>query len=282
MTEMYSRNLMNSAIAILLPTVLLLGACGSPPPRQPAAQERAQKTEQAAYRAIREGDMARAREMFALAETMQRALENIHAASQDAINLATVLHKMGNSDAALQKLDILLADSASLVPEDLKAAAAFRKAIIQTDGGKLEEANSSINRALSWCRADCPFNSGLKNLQARIALQQGQNDMALTLATAVYANSNFPEEQANAYRIAASAELALGKHEAAKTHFHEALRLDKELAISSRIADDLEGIASALQKLGNQKESNLYAQRAAEVRHAKKQLKDNPALKSLP
>ncbi len=261
--------------------LLMLVACGSPPPRQPEALDRARKTEQAAYRAMREGDLPRARELFAQARTMQQALENIADASLDTINLATVLHKLGKDADALQALHAILTEANHLVTEDMKAAAAFRSAVILLDGNRLQEAADSITLANRYCHNNCVLQPGLKNLQARIALQQEKPEEALALASQVIGNGSMPEEQANANRTAAMAALVLNKPALALQYYETALQLDKSLALSGRIAEDLEGSAAALQKLGKPELAAGFTQRAADVRSAYKLLQEHSTSKSV-
>src|SRR5512139_726382 len=91
--------LFNHLISAVL--VLSIAACGSAPPRQPMALEQARKADQAAYRALRDGDLPRARELFKQSMLMQQSLDNPAASATAAINLSSVSHKLGDDGAAL-------------------------------------------------------------------------------------------------------------------------------------------------------------------------------------
>src|SRR5512146_1023225 len=134
---MTDRLLQRSAPILLL---LLLAACGGAPLRQPAALEQAAKTDQAAHRAMRDGDLQRARELFRQSMLMQQALDNAPARAQAAINLASVNHKLGDDQAALAVLEPILTEDQPPYPAELRAAAALRKGIILADAGKPAEA----------------------------------------------------------------------------------------------------------------------------------------------
>lgn len=256
------QRIINAALAVLL---LSVAACGSAPPRQPAAIEQASKADMAAHRALRDGDLMRAREMFRQTMLMQRSLDNYPASAMAAINLSSVTHKLGDDGAALLLLDDILADSTTLIPSELRAAAAFRKGIILVDMGKVPEAESALQLANNECNNRCAYAAGINNLRARFTLQKGEFATALEMAKSGMGGGADKEERANAQRVAGAAELALGLHESALAHYQAALEQDKKLALSSRIAEDLKGMAKALENLGRKAEADIFARRAEAV-----------------
>ena len=253
--------------------LLLMSACGSAPARLPTAIEQAQKADQAAHRALRDGDLKRARELFKQSMLMQQALENIPETAMSAINLSSVNHKLGDEGTALGLLDDVLADKTMLISVELRAAAAFRKGVILADTGKTEEAAVALQLAKQLCNAQCAFVAGMNNLQARLLLDKKEYAAALAIVKGVMNAGAEKEEQANALRLAGAAETALGLHDAALTHYTAALELDKELALSNRIAEDLQGISKSLANLNRQAEAEAYAHRAASVTVAAQKLK---------
>ena len=108
----------------------------------------------------------------------------------------------------------------------------------------------------------------MNNLHARLSEEKGEYAEALALAKSVMNGSAEKDELANAQRIAASAEAAMGQHNAALAHYQAALQLDKELGTSARIALDLQGIAVVMEKLGRKPEADEYSRRAAAVTEA--------------
>lgn len=256
------QRIINTALAVLL---LAVAGCGSPPLRQPAAIEQTSKIDMAAHRALRDGDLIRARELFRQSMLMQQSLDNNPASAMAAINLSSVSHKLGDDGAALLLLDDILADRTTLIPSELRAASAFRKAIILVDMGKMAEAELALKQANNECNNRCAYAAGINNLHARFSLQKGEFATALEMAKSGMSGGGDKEEQANARRVAGAAELALGQHESALANYQAALELDKGLALSSRIAEDLKGMAKALGNLGRKAEADIFARRAEAV-----------------
>lgn len=244
--------------------VLLLASCGSASQRPPVALEQAQAADKSAHRAMREGDLVRARELFAQSLALQQSLDNLAGSATALINLATVSHRLDDDAAALRLLDRILADGALSYPAELRAAAAFRKAVIFADTGRPVEAETALALAAKECAQPCKLRPGMDNLRARLALLKGELAAALELAKQAMAGAE-KEELANARRISAAAEAALGLHDAALGHYQAALELDKEQGLSARIAEDLNGIAQALRQLGRKEEAEGYARRATAV-----------------
>jgi len=267
---------------VVLALILSVASCGSAPPRQPVAVEKAKRADHEAHRALRDGDLNRARELFNLSMHYQMSLDNRSASATAAINLALVSHKQGDDNAAVGLLDGILADSSVQLPAELRAAAAFRKSIILTDMSKLAEAESALQSAYQECNKQCLFVSGMNNLRARLALLKGDFAVALSAASAVINSGAEKEEVANARRICAASESALGHQEPALAHYQAALELDKELALSPRIAEDLHGIASVLLKLGRTTEAELFLKRAESVTTANRALPAKSTNKPVP
>jgi tetratricopeptide (TPR) repeat protein len=266
-----------NAIRFCVYSALLLSlvACGSAPPRLPLAINQAKKADQEAHRAMRDGDFYRARDMFKQSLLIQQSLENIPAGAIAAVNLSSVSHKLGDDRAALDMLDGVLDDHSGLVTSELRAAAAFRKGVILADSGKPGDAEMALQLAMKECNKHCEYLPGVNNLHARLMFEKGDFTSALAIATEVIHAGGEKEEQANAHRIAAAAEAELGHHEAALAHYQATLDLDKELALSVRIAEDLKGISKVLQKQGRIPESDDYAHRAESVENAARMLHGN-------
>jgi tetratricopeptide (TPR) repeat protein len=280
------RKLKFESKSALLCMLLFLAACGSPQPRVPVLVDQTRQTELAAHRAMREGDLARARELFSQSLLLQQSLDNAPGAAMDAINLATIFHKQGDDKTALLQLDRILADGAAGYPPELRAAAAFRQAVILADGGEKNQimaVASALQMAENECPKPCAYAPGIANLRARLALQKGDYTTALKLAKVTLdAAGNEKEELANARRISAAAEMALGRHELALAHFMAALDLDKALGISSRIVLDLNGISRVYEQLGRKSEAESYARRASAVIEAKRSLAGGAMKKTVP
>lgn len=269
-------------VLVLILLLLALAACGSAPLQRPVAVERAKKVDLEAHRALRDGDLSRARELFSLTLQYQRSVDNRAASAMAAINLAVVAHKLGDDGSALALLENVLVDKIPQVTADLRAVAAFRKAIILTDTGKATEAESAIHQATLECNKHCSLVPGINNLRARLALGKKDFTAALAAAAVVISSGADKEELANARRISGASESELGHLEIALSHYQAALELDKELALSSRIAEDLKGIAGVLLKLGRKDEADVYTRRAESVISAFNNLPVKAFNKSVP
>jgi tetratricopeptide (TPR) repeat protein len=203
---------------------------------------------------------------------MQQSLDNQAASATAAINLSYVSHKLGDDSTALVLLDSILSESSTLIPSDLRTAAAFRKGIILADSGNIAEAESALQLANLSCSKQCTYTSGMNNLRARLALDKGDFETALSTAKNVINAGAEKEEVANAQRIAAAAESTQNHNEAALLNYQAALELDKELALSARIYEDLIGMARVLEKLGRKPEADDFARRAEALKAASRML----------
>lgn len=262
--------------------LLLLGlaACSSaPPPRLPPALEQAQAADRDGHRAMRDGDLAVARNLFEQSLRLQQSQDNLPGVATAANNLAAVYHRMGNDAMALRLLDGILGDPLTPYTAELRTAAAFRKAVILVDS-KNREAPAALDAAAQLCSGSCEFAAGIYNLRARMALGKGDYATAIKLAKdAADASGKHKDELANAKRYSADAEAASGQQPLALENYLAALELDKQLGISGRIAEDLDGVARTLAQLGRKDEAASYARRAAAAHEA---LHDKPVRASVP
>jgi tetratricopeptide (TPR) repeat protein len=247
-----------------------LAACSSaPPPRQPAMFEQASTLETEGYRMMRNGDAAAARDLFEQELRLQQSLDNLPGIATAAINLSTAYHRLGNDEPALRLLDGIGGDAQIPYPAELRATALFRKAVILLDAGKTGEAAAALDAAENLCSGSCRLAAGLRNMKARMALSKGEYAAALDLAKAAAdAAGDQKSELANAQRIRAAAESALGQYGPALQHYQAALEIDKQLGLGGRIADDLDSVARTLVQLGRKEEAAGYARRAAAAHNA--------------
>lgn len=256
--------------ALLLSVPLLwLSACGSSaPPRPPVAVERAANADREAKRALRDGDLPVARNLFEQSLRLQQSLDNLPGVATAAINLASVRHLMGGDEAALSLLDGILQDKQTPYPPELRALAAFRKAVILVDGGG-KDAAAAVEAAAQLCGRSCEYSAGLDNLRARMAFSAKDYVAASAYAkSAADAAGDSKEELANARRNQAAAETALEQPAQALEHYLAALDMDKQTGRTGHIAEDLAGASRALEKLGRKDEAASYARRAAAAQNA--------------
>lgn len=245
----------------------MLTACGSAPtPRQPQALEQVQAANKDAQRALRGGELLRARHDFAKTLGLQQSLDDAAGAAITLINLATVTHQLHDDQAALSWLDKILLEEAPIYPPESRLIASFRKAVILTNLARLSEAESNLDLSEKLCEKKCTLHLGIDALRARLLLLKGDAEGALALAQAASKAAEADEdEQANVLRVAAAAEEKLARHASAFQHYQAALGMDKSLSLSPRIAEDLNGMARTSTQLGHVREAAIYARRAAIV-----------------
>ncbi|MDP2806161.1 MAG: tetratricopeptide repeat protein [Gallionellaceae bacterium] len=263
----------NAIYKIWLLTVLFtVTACGSstPPPREPQLLEKLHAAEKDARHALNGGELQRAQHSFNKALILQQSLDDTAGAATTMINLATVAHQLHEDEAALAWLDKILLERAPLYPADSQLTAAFRKAVILTNLGRFGEADTSLQLAEKSCEKKCSQRFNIDTLRARIFLLNGNAETALALAQIVgKAVEAGKEEQANALRVQAGAEEKLQRYADALTHYQSALEMDKPLGLSSRIAEDLNGLARTAKLLGREQDAAAYARRASLVNETK-------------
>jgi tetratricopeptide (TPR) repeat protein len=259
---------MNRILLLSLPLLLLFACDGTAPPKPPAAVERASSADREARRALRDGDLPVARNLFEQSLRLQLSLDNLPGVATAAINLASVYHRMNNDEMALRLLNSILQDKLVPYPAELRTMAAFRKAVILVDSDS-KDAPAAVEAAAQLCAKSCEFTAGLHNLRARLALAGKDYAAAAGYAkSAADTSGDSKEELANARRNAAAAEYALGQPAPALEHYLAALDLDKQLGLPRRIAEDLGGVSRALEKLGRKDEADSYARRAAAAQDA--------------
>ncbi len=245
----------------------MVASCSSPPPpRPPAPLEQMNAVDKAASRAARDGDWLAARTLFEQSRRLHQAQDDVAGSAAATISLASVYHRLGKNDTALQLLDGIVSDTSLPYPAQLRSVAAFRKSVILADDGQQSAAAAALEDAVQNCSRSCELMAGIANLRARLALAKKDYASALAMAKeAADAAAGDKSELANARRYAGDAEIGLQHNERALENYLAALELDKQLGLSGRIAEDLDGAAKALDRLGRKQEAETYARRAAAV-----------------
>ena len=254
-------------IGFILLMTGILAACGSAPvARPPQAFEQALAADKDARRALRSGDLSRAKNDFAKALALQQSLDDAAGSATSLINLATVNHQLYDDKAALAWLDKILMEKVVMYPPELYLTASFRKAVILTNMTRVSEADAALQLSEKQCENKCMLRFGINTLRARLTLLKGDAEGALLLAQALSKEVDAgKEEQANALRVVAAAEEKLARNESALQHYQSALEMDKSSGLSMRIGEDLTGMARVSTLLGRNLEAAVYARRAALV-----------------
>jgi len=254
----------------LLILVAFLTACGSPAPRLPDAIQQARTLDKDARRALLAGDLLRAQYNFTKVLALQQSVDDSAAVAITMLNLATVAYQLQDQQAAFAWLDKIILEQAGVYPKEARLTAFFRKAVFLANAQKLTEAELALQSAENFCVQQCTEYYGLKVLQARLLLLKGDVKNAHALATELSKQSAIDStELANAIRIQAAAEEKLALNTEALKHYQTALEMDKKLALSSRIAEDLLGLSRVASTLGKSEEAVIYSRRAELLIHSK-------------
>lgn len=245
---------------------LLLSACSSAQPPLSARQAKAVEFNQRATSAFQRGEYQTASDLYELSLQVDASIENVDGMAINLLNLARVHQALGQPERAMRYLDALLNEKALHFRTSHLASAAMYKAALQLQSGNVEQAQQSLNQAISWCTADCDLQGPEANLRAALALHNREAAQALHWAgRAVSANSKVPMEHANALRLLGQAKLLNGDVDGALVDLDRALLEDKQLGLPEKIALDLNLLAQASDKKGNQELAGHYRSRAARV-----------------
>lgn len=265
--------------------VLLSVACAQTPRQKPPAQL------QLAERNNLLGMAAESRQKFAAAEIefmeayrRYSAVENYRGMVTALVNSSRLYRRQGN----LAGTEAVLKQAEQLVPQapELEAEVSFEMAKLALAKGEPVLAVNWAERAVqSAVAAD---RGRMLNLQAIACLQLSELPRARDLALAALKASRGVadrREEANALRLLGDIDYAAKLYPESREMYQAALPLDKELALSVRISDDLRGIARSLAATGELEAAAAYFQRSFAINMAERELgrgvKDLESLREL-
>jgi len=250
-----------------------LAACGSVSPQSDAQarRERLVDLNDRAGAAVGRGELTRAVVLYREALRLAESVEDFRSVGINTLNLSAVYQALGETGPAQRALDRVLA-----APERfgrlLVAEASGRKAYLALQARDADMAAEWLARAESECGApDCRIQAALLNLRAQLALERGAAGESRAMAARALAASQASgnrEEEANALRVDGRAAAALGEHAQAVASLSQALALDKQLALPTKIALDLLALAEVELERGARDPARDYAQRALDVSRA--------------
>lgn len=260
-------------LRVLLTSVLALQllACSAPPGKPSnLAQVQWGAQHQNAARALRRGDPVSALASYEAALAAAESVEDFESSAVALLNLATVHSQLEQTEAALARVDRILARPA-LFSVGAQAQAAARKALLLVDQGQIDQALQWAERGLVLCPSDCALAPAMNNLRAHAALSSGNLEPAFGLAmqaAGLAAAAGLPAEQANGQRLAGRALSQQGQHERAAQLLAQALLLDQTLGLPDRIAADLQYSAQNELRRGQKRAAKAFLERALVVSQA--------------
>jgi tetratricopeptide (TPR) repeat protein len=252
-------------LAALAVATLFAASCGGNIASRPSsAQLQAINHNQRGIRLETQGEHERALEEFGAALRLNAAIDNRDGTMVALVNSARVHRLRGNLNEARAHIDraIKMASPGS----EIYAEASFEKALISLASDNPDEALKWASAALD---ADKGENRGGRlNLIARITFQRGNVEEARQmLGEALKFNQEKGKraEEANSHRLLGDIHSALKRPQEAIISYGKALTIDKELGKSTKIADDLRGLAGQSVAAGDTGQGERYWLRAFEV-----------------
>ena len=253
------------ARAVLLGALLLAGCASSPrPPPEPALRKQAMEAEADGVRRYGRADYSGAIRRFSEARRLQQSLDDVTAAARNQLNQAHAELALGQAQAALNH-------ATEAGDGTLQAQALLVQVQANLALGRQGAASESLARMEKLCTGNCPERGSMLVLRARVALAGGNGAQALADAQAalpILKEQHEERETANAWRLIASARLALGEFPAALSAAQTALEIDRQLALPEKIARDWLLLGDIQRRGGHIDDAKSAYQRAQSVARA--------------
>lgn len=221
-----------------------LAGCATPKVLSPA-QAQAVALNRQGMDGFAAGDIVRARQAFEAALRLERAVENEEGIALNLLNLAQCHQRLGQPEQAAAMLDQVLDSGAVAFSPQRRAEAALQHALLAFQHQRLAAAERWQRDGVALC-GECAMAGKLRSLGARLALQRGDAQAALTAAGDALARSGDDSvEKANALRLQGAAHLALGQKPVAEAALLQALALDKDGGLPDKVLQDLQLLGHA-------------------------------------
>jgi len=249
--------------------VLLLAGCASPGPAAPPKRLQAIEVNNHAANLFGRGDYAGAAKLYRQALDLERSVENEDGIAANLINLSIAYQRLGDRKAAADAVAEILDGGVLVFPPPRIAEAALRDSILRLEVGDDDGAGRSLERARAACARSCALDGKILNVDAQLAFARKDYAAASAAAEkALSANRADRDESANSLRILGAALLEQQSFEKAETRLQQALDIDKDLALPSRILRDLMLLGRAAQGRGDAAQARAFLARARSVANA--------------
>lgn len=251
--------------AVLIAMLLLAGCASEPRPVDPPYLRAALEAESDGAKRYQRGDYLVAARRFTEAARIFSSIDNAAGIARNRLHLARAELAQGKAEAALQILDLAEPAGGGLALETL-----LIKAQTQLSLGRMDAARQNLAKAAMQCSKACSLFASLNLLQARAALIDMRAAGALAHALTALEwlkDKDEATETGNAWRLIAAAHLAGNDASAALPAAHNALAIDRQLALPEKIASDWLLIGDIQQKLGAGDTAAAY-QRALDISKA--------------
>jgi hypothetical protein len=251
-------------------TALFVAACASSSPAKEdaassnALTKAAQNIERRASQAFAKSEFDSAAAGYESAALVYETLALPEPQARARLSQARALADAGRAPQALEIITAFLQSPAGLSTEVLTTA--HGRAAALTLDSDLPRAQTHLQSATKLCANTCAQSSALGVLRARAELVANNPAAAASSASAALAAAQNTNDRANALRARAQANAALGQHAQVVADAQQALALDQDLGLPSRVLADLVLLQRASQAQGDAAASARYsalAQRAA-------------------
>ncbi|MES2945998.1 MAG: tetratricopeptide repeat protein [Pseudomonadota bacterium] len=283
-TGLRARNILQALAGAALAFVLC--ACTGRPALNPAATL-AQGSSQRGAQAFARGDLAGAERDYNTALRIHESLGDNAGRAAALLSLSRIASQAGRHDEALLVVEQLLADQTGLMAltPATRITAYGRAAALHLAKSNLQQADKYLAQADALCQRVCAEAGVLIVLRARSALVRQQPADALALANealalpalaAVSPPSRQPQasaERANALRVKAQAQAALGQTQDASSAATQALELDQTLGLADRVLPDLLLLAQLHKTMGASERAQHYETLARRAQAASQALR---------
>lgn len=254
----------------VLSLALLVGlaACSSTPPAKQdnAMVQTAQNMERRAAQSFARGEWAAAASTFESAAWVYETLALPEPQARARLSQARALSEGGRADQALPIVMNVIDQSNGLGVDSRAIAHGRAAALLMTSD--TARASGHVQDAMAACANTCAQLSALTVLRARAQLASSQAGDASTTAAQALTVARNDNDRANALRMRAQAQAALGQHAAALADANQALALDQALGLPERVLIDLQLLQNASTAMGDTAAAQRYGALAARANAA--------------
>lgn len=259
------------AMGALLGAGILLAGCAGPGVTPPARVQAAIELNNRAVAAFAHADYPAAERFYLRAIEHERAIENGDGAAINLLGLALTYQRAGQTDAALRLARELAGPQDPPLSAERRAEAALLVATLLIGRADWPGAAGALDEVEIACRAPgCPLRGRLLNLRAQLAIVGNRLDEAADLATRAVGlaeESGDAQEEANALRTLANSRL-FDRPGDGIAPVERALAIDRKLALSAKIYQDLALHARLLAAGGQRAAARRLLARARSVAQA--------------
>jgi tetratricopeptide (TPR) repeat protein len=267
--------------SVMLAACAQLGASRQIPERNLAAID----ANQLADSLFRRGDFEGAAKNYREALRIARSIEAVDDIAANVVNLSIALQRLGRPAEARAVLALVGDQSVLPFAPTRLAQVALRRSILELEERQLKTATEWADKAGAYCKdASCSLLASVFNVKGQIALESASGQLVASnavIALKAARDSGNQVEIANALRLLGQAATLKGDTREAYGHLSEALEIDRQLGLPSRISMDLVAFGKAKAQGGDRRAASAYYERALAVMEADRDVQAAATVRSL-